>query len=172
MPGTGRRPRSIITAAAAPSMPMSRAALAFPRCLNATARASTPRTQSKRPARTRDQLRNRRQRNAVSGSASFVCSLLFRDRRQHPECLHCGQRHGFHRRYQARRHYHGAEISADWDVTRTLRIGGNYTYIDRDLDFMGAAADLPAGTTQAVRNAVALTRMEGLPRNKAFFYLA
>ncbi|MTD94122.1 TonB-dependent receptor plug domain-containing protein [Hyphomicrobium sp. xq] len=69
-------------------------------------------------------------------------------------------------------HYHGAEISADWDATRTLRVGGNYTYIDRDLDFAGAAASLPVGTDLATRNAVALTQMEGLPRNKAFFYLA
>jgi iron complex outermembrane receptor protein len=68
--------------------------------------------------------------------------------------------------------YYGAEFSADWDVTRTLRVGGNYTYIERDLDFVDAAAGLPAGTTQAVRNAVVLTQMEGLPRNKAFFYLA
>jgi iron complex outermembrane receptor protein len=69
-------------------------------------------------------------------------------------------------------HYQGAEISADWDLTRTLRVGGNYTYIDRDPDFVGAAAGLPAGTDPVTRNAVALSQMEGLPRNKAFFYLA
>jgi iron complex outermembrane recepter protein len=69
-------------------------------------------------------------------------------------------------------HYYGAEVSADWDLTRTLRVGGNYTFIDRDLGFADEAAGLPAGTSQAVRNAVALTQMEGLPKNKAFFYLA
>jgi iron complex outermembrane receptor protein len=69
-------------------------------------------------------------------------------------------------------HYQGAEISADWDATRYLRIGGNYTYIDRDLDFVLAAAELPAGTAAGVRNAVALSEMEGLPKHKAFFYLA
>lgn len=69
-------------------------------------------------------------------------------------------------------HYYGAEVSADWEVTRTLRIGGNYTYIDRDLDFVGVAADLPAGTAANIRDSVALTQMEGLPKHKAFFYLA
>jgi iron complex outermembrane receptor protein len=69
-------------------------------------------------------------------------------------------------------HYYGAELSADWDVTPTLRIGGNYTYTERSLDFLGAADDLPAATTGAVRNAVAATELEGLPRHKGFVYLA
>lgn len=69
-------------------------------------------------------------------------------------------------------HYYGVEFSADWDVTRTLRFGGNYTYTERDLDFVGAAADLPAGTSASVRNAVAATQLEGVPRHKGFIYLA
>ena len=69
-------------------------------------------------------------------------------------------------------YYQGAEVSADWDATRTLRIGGNYTYIDRNLDFAQEAAGLAAGTAANVRNSVALTQMEGLPKHKAFFYLA
>ena len=36
--------------------------------------------------------------------------------------------------------YYGLELSADWDVTRTLRVGGNYTYIERDLDYRGSRA--------------------------------
>ncbi|MFT3732686.1 MAG: TonB-dependent receptor [Hyphomicrobium sp.] len=69
-------------------------------------------------------------------------------------------------------HYYGAEISIDWDVTPTVRIGGNYTYMERELDFAGAAADLPAGTTQAVRDAVAASELEAVPRHKGFIYLA
>lgn len=69
-------------------------------------------------------------------------------------------------------HYYGAELSADWDVTPALRIGGNYTYTERSLDFLGAANDLPAGTSTAVRNAVAATELEGLPRHKGFIYLS
>ena len=34
---------------------------------------------------------------------------------------------------------YGLELSADWDVTRTLRVGGNYTYIERDLDYQEAS---------------------------------
>jgi len=71
-------------------------------------------------------------------------------------------------------HYYGVELSADWDLTRTLRVGANYTYTERDLDFAQAAEDLPTDGTisDAVRNAVGLTQMEGLPRHKAFIYLA
>lgn len=69
-------------------------------------------------------------------------------------------------------HYYGVEFSADWDISRTLRFGGNYTYTERDLNFAGAAADLPTGTSAAVRDAVAATQLEGLPRHKGFIYLA
>ena len=70
-------------------------------------------------------------------------------------------------------YYYGAELSADWDATRTLRFGGNYTYIDRHLEFAQEAAGLSTlDTTPAQRNAVALAQMEGLPKHKAFFYLA
>jgi iron complex outermembrane receptor protein len=69
-------------------------------------------------------------------------------------------------------HYQGAEISADYDVMPTLRVGGNYTYIDRELDFVEEAAGLSAPATPAQKNAVALQQMEGLPKHKAFFYLA
>ena len=68
--------------------------------------------------------------------------------------------------------YYGAEFSADYDVSRALRVGGNYTYIDRNLEFAEEAVSLAAPTTPAQRNAVALQQMEGLPKNKAFFYLA
>ncbi len=69
-------------------------------------------------------------------------------------------------------YYYGAELSADWDASRTLRAGGNYTYIERDLDFAQSAANLPAGTQANIVNSVALTQMEGLPKHKAFFYVA
>jgi iron complex outermembrane recepter protein len=71
-------------------------------------------------------------------------------------------------------HYYGAEISADYDATRTLRVGGNYTYIDRDLDFVEAATGLPTGTAaqRTQKAAVEQARMEGLPKHKAFFYAA
>ena len=49
---------------------------------------------------------------------------------------------------------YGFELSADWDVTRTLRVGGNYTYIERDFDYQKAAREFePFGT--AVRQLAA-----------------
>jgi len=66
-------------------------------------------------------------------------------------------------------YYYGAELSADWDATRTLRIGGNYTYIERDLDFAEAAEEI---TNATQKTAATLTQMEGLPRHKAFLYMA
>ena len=69
-------------------------------------------------------------------------------------------------------YYYGAEVSADWEATRTLRVGGNYTYIDRDLDFAAAAAAISSDPSDPVRNAVAVTKMEGLPKHTAFLYLA
>ena len=69
--------------------------------------------------------------------------------------------------------YHGFELSADWDITPGLRLGGNYTYLERDLDFAAAAAALPLGgtITQTTRNAVAAAETEGTPRHEAFVYL-
>jgi iron complex outermembrane recepter protein len=69
--------------------------------------------------------------------------------------------------------YHGFELSADWDITPGLRLGGNYTYLERDLDFAAAAAALPLGgtITQTTRNAVAAAEAEGTPRHEAFVYL-
>jgi iron complex outermembrane receptor protein len=59
---------------------------------------------------------------------------------------------------------------------RGLRIGGNYTYLQRHLDFAAAAAGLPAGAnaavTPAARAAIAASDVEGTPRNEAFIYLA
>lgn len=51
--------------------------------------------------------------------------------------------------------YYGFEVSADWDVTKTLRVGGNYTYMERELDYL-------ASTPTA--------RPENTPRHKAFLY--
>jgi iron complex outermembrane receptor protein len=70
--------------------------------------------------------------------------------------------------------YHGFELSADWDIMRGLRLGGNYTYLERDLDFAAAAAALPLGVTitQTTRNAVAAAETEGTPRHEAFVYLS
>lgn len=66
-------------------------------------------------------------------------------------------------------YYYGAELSVDWDATRTLRIGGNYTYIERDLDFAAVAGGTSNATQQA---AASVTQLEGLPKHKAFFYVA
>lgn len=73
--------------------------------------------------------------------------------------------------YNANGHNYGFEISADWDVSPTVRIGGNYTYLERELDFGAAALALP-GASQAQRDAVAASAIEGTPRHKAFLYLA
>lgn len=51
---------------------------------------------------------------------------------------------------------YGIEMSADWDVMKGLRIGGNYTYLEREL------------TDPSQPN----LRPEGTPRHKAFMYLA
>ena len=66
---------------------------------------------------------------------------------------------------------YGFEFSADWDVSRSLRIGGNYTYLERHLDFAKAAIDM-SGATQVARDAVAVTEIEGTPRHKGFIYVA
>lgn len=53
--------------------------------------------------------------------------------------------------------YYGFELSGDWDVSRTVRIGGNYTYLERELDYLA--------TTPTARP-------ENTPRHKAFLYLS
>jgi iron complex outermembrane receptor protein len=69
---------------------------------------------------------------------------------------------------------YGFEVSADWDIMPGLRLGGNYTYLERELDFAGAAARLPATTPAEIarRNAAAAADVEGTPRHEAFIYLA
>jgi iron complex outermembrane receptor protein len=62
---------------------------------------------------------------------------------------------------------YGFELSLDWDVTRRLRIGGNYTYLNRHLDFADAASTIPSAPAAA---AVAASEIEGTPRHKAFIY--
>ncbi len=64
--------------------------------------------------------------------------------------------------------YWGFELSADWDVTRTLRIGGNYTYMQRHLEFVDESLNF----TGAQQAAVAAQQLEGTPLNKAFLYVA
>jgi iron complex outermembrane receptor protein len=68
----------------------------------------------------------------------------------------------------------GLELSADLDVTRTFRIGGNYTYLERDLDFADAANAYtsPVGNVPAAKAAIAASQLEGTPRHEAFFYAA
>ncbi len=75
---------------------------------------------------------------------------------------------------------YGLELSADWDATSTLRIGGNYTYLERDFDFASAARALNpiltsngsvnTSETNFARHAVASGEAEGTPRHKAFLY--
>jgi iron complex outermembrane receptor protein len=73
---------------------------------------------------------------------------------------------------------YGLELSADWDVTRTLRVGGNYTYIERDFDYAAAALGITSfGTTAqqiaqttAARASAAAYQPEGTPAHKAFLY--
>ncbi|MGO4684194.1 TonB-dependent receptor plug domain-containing protein [Hyphomicrobium sp. 2TAF46] len=65
---------------------------------------------------------------------------------------------------------YGFELSADWDVMPGLRLGGNYTYLERHLDF--DSATLAPGSTTTEYNSVAATQLEGTPRHKALIYLA
>ena len=70
------------------------------------------------------------------------------------------------------------ELSADWDATRTLRIGGNYTYIERDFDYQKASLGITpfvgvnnvALVTQAAIASAAAYQPEGTPAHKAFLY--
>lgn len=65
--------------------------------------------------------------------------------------------------------HHGFEFSADVDITRTLRIGGNYTYLQRDIDYANATG---FGITPAQRNALAFAKEEGTPTHEAFLYVS
>ncbi len=67
--------------------------------------------------------------------------------------------------------HYGLELTAEWTISRTLRIGGNYTYLERDLDFASVAASTP-GLTAQQRAAMAAADTEGTPRHEAFLYLA
>lgn len=51
--------------------------------------------------------------------------------------------------------HYGAEISVDWDVAPGLRVGGNYSYLERHYDYITSG-----------------TKPEGTPRHSAFLYLA
>jgi iron complex outermembrane receptor protein len=51
--------------------------------------------------------------------------------------------------------HYGAELSVDWDIAPGLRVGGNYTYLERDYEY-----------------ATPGTKPEGTPRHEAFLYLA
>jgi len=64
--------------------------------------------------------------------------------------------------------HYGVELSVEWAVMRGLHIGGNYTYLERDLDFASAASQAAAGQ----RAAVAAATEEGTPRHEAFIYLS
>ena len=73
---------------------------------------------------------------------------------------------------------YGLELSADWDVTRTLRVGGNYTYIERGFDYLSASLGITpftgianaAALTQAAIASTAAYQPEGTPAHKAFLY--
>ena len=80
--------------------------------------------------------------------------------------------------YNADGEHYGFELSVDWDATRTLRIGGNYTYLERDLDFRDAAfaytppiAQLPTQTDR-IRTSIMASQVEGTPRHSLFLYAA
>lgn len=68
---------------------------------------------------------------------------------------------------------YGIELSADWDVAPGFRIGGNYTYIERSLDFRAASLSLDPGHPAAnAAAAVAASQLEGMPRHEAFLYVS
>ncbi|MBN2447626.1 MAG: TonB-dependent receptor, partial [Phycisphaerae bacterium] len=67
--------------------------------------------------------------------------------------------------------YWGVEFSADWDVSHTLRLGGNYTYMQRHLDYVGESLNFPVSPVNQ-RLAVASNQLEGTPLHKAFLYAA
>jgi iron complex outermembrane receptor protein len=67
--------------------------------------------------------------------------------------------------------HYGLELTAEWTITPVLRFGGNYTYLERDLDFASAASSTP-GLTAQQRAAIAAATLEGTPRHEGFIYLA
>jgi iron complex outermembrane receptor protein len=73
--------------------------------------------------------------------------------------------------FNANGYNYGFELSADWDVSPTVRIGGNYTYLERHLNF-GQAAEALSDASAGQQAAIAASQIEGSPRNKAFIYLA
>lgn len=73
--------------------------------------------------------------------------------------------------FNANGYNYGFEFSADWQVSPTVRIGGNYTYLERHLNF-GQAADALSDATADQQAAIAASQIEGSPRNKVFIYLA
>lgn len=74
--------------------------------------------------------------------------------------------------YNADGENYGFELAADLDVTSAFRVGGNYTYLERDLDFRSAAAAITPPVTNAQRAAVAASQIEGTPRHSLFLYAA
>ena len=72
--------------------------------------------------------------------------------------------------YNADGDHEGVELSIDWDATRALRIGGNYTYLHRDVDFVEASRSIAPPVTQQQRNAVAASQVEGTPEHEIFIY--
>lgn len=75
----------------------------------------------------------------------------------------------------------GLELSADWDATKTIRVGGNYTYIERDFDYfrasLGIAPFLPSNAQNRALTAAAVASVqnyqpEGTPTHKGFGYLS
>jgi iron complex outermembrane receptor protein len=51
--------------------------------------------------------------------------------------------------------HYGFEVSVDWDIAPGLRVGGNYTYLQREYDYITPG-----------------TKPEGTPDHEAFLYLA
>lgn len=76
--------------------------------------------------------------------------------------------------YNADGDSYGFELSVDWDVSPVLRIGGNYTYLERDLNFGSAAAAYtsPTGNVPAAQLAIAASQLDGTPRHSLFLYAA
>ena len=147
--GTGSRPRSTATAATAPSTLTSRAARAFRRCSTATARASAAAPEE--PGLDAERATNYEvgvSDTLFSDRACLVGGLLFRHREPYPDGLHVPPTaitRSSSTTPTARAT--ASSFRPIWDATRTLRVGGNYTYLERDLDFAGAARRLASAGT-------------------------
>ena len=138
--GTGRAPPSLTTARRARRTPAYHPAHGSRPCSSATAPALAP----VRSIRTLDPERATNYELGASdvfGDVNSGGTLLLGHQGQHPERLLRRQRQQLDHRFQRRRRAYGLELSADWDVTRTLRVGGNYTYIERDFDYRAASLD-------------------------------